>query len=81
MMEYIYSPENYYMRIMTFLRAYKPPNIKKHGQPVRIMGYFRSLVRLGIMGRERLYYWKLVLWAAIRRRELFGLAVTLAIHG
>jgi hypothetical protein len=81
MMEYIYSPKKYYMRVMTFLREYKPPNIKMNRGPVRLMAFVRSLVRLGIMGRERLYYWKLVLWTAIRRCELLPLAVTLAIHG
>ncbi len=39
------------------------------------------LLRLGIVGRERMHYWKLLLWTAVRRRELLPLAVTLAIHG
>jgi len=81
MMEYIYAPKNYYMRVRTFLREYKAPIIKTRQSPVRIMAFVRSLVQLGIVGRERMHYWKLLLWTAIRRRELLPLAVTLAIHG
>lgn len=81
MMEYIYAPTNYYMRVRTFLREYKAPKIKTRQSPVHIMAFVRSLLRLGIVGRERMHYWKLLLWTAVRRRELLPLAVTLAIHG
>jgi hypothetical protein len=47
----------------------------------QVMAFFRSVYRLGIVGRERIYYWKLVLWTSIRRPSLLPLAVTLAIFG
>ncbi|MDP2968887.1 MAG: DUF4070 domain-containing protein [Deltaproteobacteria bacterium] len=33
------------------------------------------------MGRGRVYYWKLFLWALARRPRAFPLAITLAIYG
>jgi len=42
---------------------------------------FRSSVRLGIFGKERLQYWKIFFWTLFRRPGLFPLAITLAIYG
>jgi radical SAM superfamily enzyme YgiQ (UPF0313 family) len=81
LMEYIYAPKNYYERVMTFLWAYQKPAVKTNGAPVRFMAFVRSLIRLGIIDSGRIYYWKIVLWTAVRRRTLLPLAVTLAIHG
>ena len=80
-LRHIYSPKHYYKRLRTFLREYHPPKIKA---PIRfedIRALCRSVVCLGILGKERLQYWKLLLWTGFRRPELFSLAVTLAIYG
>jgi hypothetical protein len=45
------------------------------------MGFVRSLYRLGVFGRERFQYWKLLTWTALRRPRLLGDAVSLAILG
>jgi hypothetical protein len=37
--------------------------------------------RLGIVGKERTEYWKLLIWTIVRRPRAFSLAVTLAIYG
>jgi hypothetical protein len=42
---------------------------------------FLSIVRLGVMGRARLSYWKFVLIAATRHRRYFGAAMTMAVMG
>ena len=39
------------------------------------------MIRLGIIGRERYQYWKLVFWSLFRRPRLFPLAITFAIYG
>lgn len=80
-MSHIYSHRNYYERIGTFLREYKTPKVEIPLDFQRIMAFFRSIVRLGILGKERFEYWKLLSWALFRRPSLFPLAVTLAIHG
>jgi len=80
-LEHIYSPKNYYQRVKTFLREYRPPEVSVPLNFQDIMAFFRSVGRLGILGKERVEYWKLLLWTWLYRRELFPLAITLAIYG
>jgi radical SAM superfamily enzyme YgiQ (UPF0313 family) len=84
-LQHIYSPEVYYQRVKTFLREYKPPKIKtpknlRHiSRNIEALGH--SIFRLGILGRERVQYWKLFVWTLMRRPRAFPLAITLAIYG
>ena len=80
-LRYLYSPKQYYRRIKTLLREYKKPLFTEAVGGARVRTFLRSIVRLGIFGRERFQYWNLLLWTLLRRRELFSLAVTLAIYG
>jgi radical SAM superfamily enzyme YgiQ (UPF0313 family) len=80
-MEHIYSPAQYYQRVKTFLREYRPPKIKPRLDVQRFLAFFRSILRLGILGKERFHYWKLLLWTLLRRPRLFSEAVTFAIYG
>jgi hypothetical protein len=41
----------------------------------------RSCIRLGIFGKERFQYWKLLLWTLRKRPQLLPLAITFAIYG
>jgi len=81
MMAYLYAPKNYYCRVKNLLREYTAPPVNLHLSTERLMAFLRSVVRLGIVGRERLQYWKLLLWTMIRRRRSLPLAITLAIYG
>ena len=78
---YLYAPGPYYARVKTFLREYKPPKIRTPLDMTQVIAFFRSILRLGILGKERLQYWKLFLWTLFRRPRLFPLAITLAIYG
>jgi hypothetical protein len=80
-MEHIYSPKHYYQRVKTFLWEYRPPKIKPALDLQRFLAFFRSILHLGILGRERVHYWKLLLWTLFRRPRLFSEAVTFAIYG
>lgn len=77
----IYAPQLYYERVMTFLREYKPPEIRFHLEPQYVMALGRSVYRLGIRGVERAHYWRLFFWTLFRRPRLFPLAITLAVYG
>ncbi|MFH1524939.1 MAG: DUF4070 domain-containing protein, partial [Chloroflexota bacterium] len=77
----LYAPKNYYARVKTFLREYKAPKINIPINAEYVRAFFRSILRLGIIGKERLQYWKLFLWTLFRRPRLFPLAITLAIYG
>jgi len=80
-LRHLYSPEHYYQRIKTFLREYRPPKIKEPLGFGQILAFLRSIYRLGVMGKERLQYWNLLLWTLFRRPGLLPQAVTLAIYG
>jgi radical SAM superfamily enzyme YgiQ (UPF0313 family) len=77
----IYRPRPYYRRIKTFLREYKAPKISIPVDFQRFLAFFRTSIRIGIFGKERIQYWNLLVWTLFRCPKLLPLAVTLAIHG
>ena len=80
-MEHIYSPKIYYERVRTFLTEYKAPKTDLSFNIHDLMAFFRSCIRLGVFGKERYQYWKLLLWTLRKRPQLLSLAITLAIYG
>ena len=78
----IYSPKHYYRRVITFLRDYRPlQRGKVHLKPGYLKALVKSMLILGVLGKERFHYWKLFFWSLIRRPRLFPTAITLAIYG
>lgn len=78
----IYAPKQYYRRVKTFLKEYRPIKKGKFQVNVKyIEPLVKSMVILGLLGRERFQFWKLFLWSLMRRPRLFPLAITLAIYG
>ena len=77
----LYEPKYYYRRVRTFLREYKVPAVRSRIDAQRLLALVRSMARLGIVGRERLHYWRLLAWTLLRRPRLLPNAVTLAIYG
>jgi radical SAM superfamily enzyme YgiQ (UPF0313 family) len=78
----IYSPRNYYQRVIRLLREYRPLHLGKFRLQRGYVGaLFKSIMFLGVIGKERLQFWKLVLWSLARRPRLFPLAITYAIYG
>ena len=85
LMQRIYSPKVYYQRVRTFLREYRLPRVKAQLNPgylfQQTLAFLYSILRLGIIGRERVHFWKLFWWTLIRRPRAFPLAITFAIYG
>jgi radical SAM superfamily enzyme YgiQ (UPF0313 family) len=77
----IYAPEQYYARVLTFLKEYRPSRTKGRIGPEHVMGLLRSIYRLGIREAERAYYWRLFFWTLFHRPKLFPTAITLAVYG
>jgi radical SAM superfamily enzyme YgiQ (UPF0313 family) len=78
----IYAPHAYYERVRTFLREYaKSGNVHARVQREEIMALLRSIYLLGIKGKERWEYWRLLFWTLFHRPRLFPDAVTFAIYG
>lgn len=80
----LYAPKHYYERVRTFMRQYTPPGKKRRGfrfRPHYFSAFFRSVVVLGIIEKERFYYWRLLFWTMFSRPRLITQAVTLSIYG
>ncbi|BDV44625.1 B12-binding domain-containing radical SAM protein [Geotalea uraniireducens] len=78
----IYAPKQYYRRVIGFLRRYRP----RQPGPFRVKpgycgAFFKSLLLLGVIGRERLQFWRLFFWSLLHRPRLLPLAITFAIYG
>ena len=80
-MKQIYSPKNYYRRVRILLKELKAPEINYPINIQRILSIFRSAVRLGVLGKERFYYWQLLTWTLFRKPRLMPMAITLSIYG
>ena len=78
----IYSPRAYYERVRTFLKEYHKSNVVRStiGWDY-ILAFFRSIVILGVRGKERLEYWRLFFWTLLHRPRLFPEAISFAIYG
>ena len=78
----IYSPKYYYERVMRFMKEFEPKKKKVfHLNPNYILALFRSIFKLGVIGEERIYYWKLFFWSLVKKPELFSLAILFTIYG
>lgn len=78
----LYSPQNYYKRLKEFLSVYKIPNFKKTKISISEIGaFFKSIFLLGIFGKERKEYWKILTWSFFKKPRLFPKVVSFAIYG
>jgi len=78
----IYSPAYYYARVKEFLKEYKLLQNKKFQFHFsHLSAFLKSVLRLGIMGKERIHYWRLIVWSLFGYPQLFPLAITFAIYG
>ena len=81
MMTQLYAPKQYYRRIRTLLQEYRTPHIKVKFRLSDFLAFARSTVLLGIIGRERFQYWKMLIWTFFNRQRALPHAITLAIYG
>lgn len=81
LVRHLYTPRHYYRRVRTFLREFRVPEVKAPLDLQRFLALVRSAARLGILGKERFQFWRLLGWTLVRRPRHFSRAVTLAIYG
>lgn len=78
----IYTPKQYYERIRTFLREYRPLRGRPlRPQPAHLQAFVRSVWVLGIKEKGRQYFWELLAWTLAKRPRSLITAITLAIYG
>lgn len=80
----IYSPKEYYERVRTFLKEYRPPQVKgkiSRLQRHHLEGFLKSVWFLGIKEKGRQYYWKLMISTLVKNPRAFPLSVNLSVCG
>ncbi len=80
-MTHIYAPKHYYRRVKIFLKEFKVSEVRVPLDFQHILAVLRSSIRLGICGKERFQYWRLIIWTVFQRPRLLPIALTLAIYG
>jgi len=78
----IYSPKDFYERVKTFLKEYRPR--RKRRDRIRfyhIRAFIRSVWVLGVKERGRRYYWKLFISTLLKRPRTLPLSVSLSVYG
>jgi hypothetical protein len=78
----IYSPKNYYNRIIIYLNEYKEfATGTKLSFKLKVSAISKSIWMMGIIGKGQLYFWKMFLWTLIHKPKLIPEAITQAIYG
>jgi hypothetical protein len=78
----IYSPNEYYKRVKNFMMNFNPQQAKVFRVNFDdIKALLKSVLFLGVIAKERVYYWRLFFWSLFTRPKLFPLAITFAIYG
>ena len=81
-LETIYSPREYYERIRTLLRVYKPPRTKAGKvQSHQIKAFFKSIWFLGIYGKGKRHYWRLFIYYLLKSPPKFARFIILSVYG
>jgi len=75
-----YSPKNLYQRIAMFLQEYQPPK-RTSIHLCDLVSFLRSIWYLGIRGKHRGHYWRLLTTSLVRCPRAFTAAITQAILG
>jgi len=78
----IYSPKYYYERLLMLLKNMKLRQKQKYQFHLwYLTAFLKSIWKLGIIGKERIYYWKIFFWTLFRRPQLLPMAITYAVYG
>jgi len=80
--ESIYAPNTFYHRLKRFLKEYRPA--RGGAQRVNfglLVAAVKMTVVLGMLEKERTYYWRLLCWSLFNRPRLLPLAISLSAYG
>lgn len=78
----IYSPKQYYERVRTFLREYKPRGKKKNRiEFYHIMAAIKSMWFMGVKEKGRRYYWRLFISTLFKYPRKFPIAISFTVYG
>ncbi|HXX59407.1 MAG TPA: DUF4070 domain-containing protein, partial [Dehalococcoidales bacterium] len=83
-MQTIYTPKQYYPRIKTFLKEFKPRHYNVNIHQLRffhVVGLFRGFWTLGVVDKGRRHFWGFILPVLFKKPKFFPLSVMLSIYG
>ena len=79
----IYAPKQYYERVRTLLKEYRPQ--RRNRLPQLKFYHIRALIKsmwiLGVKEKGRKYYWGLFVSTLLKRPRLFPLSIALSVYG
>lgn len=78
----IYAPENYYRRMVRFIREFQP--IYRFVGSIgwrEIKAFLKCIWYLGIIGKERKFFWKYLLTILFKQPDKLPTYITMAIYG
>ncbi|HEY3418647.1 MAG TPA: DUF4070 domain-containing protein [Armatimonadota bacterium] len=80
--ESIYAPNAYYLRVKQFLHDYHPRQQHRRTFKVNLLAtVWKTTWRLGLIEKERSYFWRLLFWSLFHRPRLLPLAMVLSVYG
>ena len=78
----IFAPKHYYKRVITYLKEYNKIAVnKKLSFRLQIKALSKAIWKIGIKGKGKFHFWKLVSWTIIRKPSLISEAITYSIYG
>ncbi|MBE0480061.1 MAG: B12-binding domain-containing radical SAM protein [Dehalococcoidia bacterium] len=80
----IYSSKDFYTRVKTFLKEYRPHKKKKtisELKPWHLWAFARLMWYLGVRDRERKHYWRFFFSTLLKRPRTFPMSMSFAVYG
>jgi radical SAM superfamily enzyme YgiQ (UPF0313 family) len=79
----IYSPKQYYERVKTLLKEYRPQKRRGSLRPrfYHITALIKTTWFLGVREKGRRFYWKLFISTLLKRPRSLPLAISLSVYG
>jgi len=78
----IYSPRNYYLRLRKFLEDYEPGKTGKVPISGRnFLAALKSFWRIGCLGKEKHFFWKFFFHTLSHYPSKLGIGLTMAVYG
>jgi len=78
----IYSPKQYYTRIQTFFKTFKPPRARPGKIQIHhFKAFFWSVWFLGLRGEGKRYYWKLFISYLFKSPPKFARFIVFTVYG
>jgi len=78
----IYSPKEYYKRVLLFLKEYTVPFWKSQMPTfTEIKAFIKLLWLIGILEEGRKYFWRTLVYSFFKYPKKFSLAMTLTVYG